>query len=528
MKQGCLKTGCLWLFVYPLLFVFALTGLGFYGVAIAIIGATLAFYSSGFRDWLITQRGYARRLSKLPGLGSTSPTTLAVATLAYLLPLSAFGWLLMAGVFSDIGTTLIAAMMGIFGIGFLYGWLIHGWGLTPATVDVTADVKVAEARYFQRIEQLDQIKALDPIAFERFVGSLFERMGYIVQTTAVSGDEGVDLSLRRENKTAIVQCKCYEGAVGQPIVRDLYGAMVHNRADEAYLVTTGAISLPAQQWAAGKPIHLVDGNTLVEWVETFKETIKEPEGAKEPPTSVKFSLDAAANFLRQNVIAAGALVVALILPICCCLAGLLAFYHPAATPTATPTPTMTPIPSPTQAPTIAPAIVPATPTATAIITPSPTPEAMPTDTPVPTQSPPTETPTTVPLTPTSLPPTVTPIPTDTPIPVPTATPQLVASYQASAWVSVPNPSRRSNQTVFGQLTRDGVGVAGAQMYCVVHYKTTDHRWPESGFEITGGDGVASVTFNIGGASSGYTVEVDVYLIHEGQTYRAVTSFTPQY
>ncbi len=82
--------------------------------------------------------------------------------------------------------------------------------------------------------------------------------------------------------------------------------------------------------------------------------------------------------------------------------------------------------------------------------------------------------------------------------------------------------------MFGQLTRDGVGIAGAQMYCVVHYKTTDHRWPESGFETTGEDGTASVTFNIGGASSGYTVDVDVYLIYEGQTYRAVTSFTPQY
>ena len=73
-----------------------------------------------------------------------------------------------------------------------------------------------------------------------------------------------------------------------------------------------------------------------------------------------------------------------------------------------------------------------------------------------------------------------------------------------------------------------MGVAGAQMYCVVNYKTTDHRWPENGFEMTGGDGVASITFSIGGATSGYTVDVDVYLIYEGKTYRAATSFTPQY
>jgi hypothetical protein len=66
------------------------------------------------------------------------------------------------------------------------------------------------------------------------------------------------------------------------------------------------------------------------------------------------------------------------------------------------------------------------------------------------------------------------------------------------------------------------------MYCVAHYKTTNTRWPENGFEVTGGDGTASVTFNTGGATSGYTVAVDVYLIYGGQTYHAVTSFTPQY
>jgi len=70
MKQGYLKKGCLWLFVYPLLFVLALTGLGFYGIAIAIIGATLAFYSSGFRGladystWLRTPFIQATRIGK--------------------------------------------------------------------------------------------------------------------------------------------------------------------------------------------------------------------------------------------------------------------------------------------------------------------------------------------------------------------------------------------------------------------------------------------------------------------------------
>ena len=91
-------------------------------------------------------------------------------------------------------------------------------------------------------------------------------MGYEVQTTALSGDDGIDLILYRGNHLAIVQCKRYNGTVGQPVIRDLYGAMVHNRAYEGYLVTTGAISMPARQWAANKTIHLIDGNVLLEWI----------------------------------------------------------------------------------------------------------------------------------------------------------------------------------------------------------------------------------------------------------------------
>jgi hypothetical protein len=42
--------------------------------------------------------------------------------------------------------------------------------------------------------------------------------------------------------------------------------MVHEQAEEAYLITTGNISLPAQTWARGKPIQLVDNTQLLEWI----------------------------------------------------------------------------------------------------------------------------------------------------------------------------------------------------------------------------------------------------------------------
>jgi restriction endonuclease Mrr len=119
---------------------------------------------------------------------------------------------------------------------------------------------------FAALRQLDEIKALDPVEFERFVGFLFEHMGYSVTTTSISGDEGIDLWIEKDAERSIVQCKRFDGQVGQPVVRDLYGEMVSCMASRAYLVTTGIFSVPAQAWATGKSIILVDGSEILEWL----------------------------------------------------------------------------------------------------------------------------------------------------------------------------------------------------------------------------------------------------------------------
>jgi rubredoxin len=126
-----------------------------------------------------------------------------------------------------------------------------------------------------RAGTLEKLRTIDPIEFEKFVGDLFEKMGYIVKTTPKTGDEGVDLFIHKNNHLAVVQCKRYRGNVGQPQLRDLFGAMLHNKASEAFLVTTGVISLPAQSWATGKPIHLVDGKMLLDWIEELNLSPKE-------------------------------------------------------------------------------------------------------------------------------------------------------------------------------------------------------------------------------------------------------------
>lgn len=110
----------------------------------------------------------------------------------------------------------------------------------------------------------DQLYALSPKAFEHYVGSLFRDKGYHVVVRGRSGDHGVDLELTgADGRRAVVQCKRYRDTVGEKIVRDLYGTLMHEGAFHAFLVTTAEISDAAEAWARGKPITLIDGPTLV-------------------------------------------------------------------------------------------------------------------------------------------------------------------------------------------------------------------------------------------------------------------------
>lgn len=119
---------------------------------------------------------------------------------------------------------------------------------------------------FSKVRRLDQLQKMDPVDFERYCGWLYELDGYKAHMTATSGDEGVDLLLKKGRETTVVQCKRYSGTVGQPTVRDLYGTQLHTKAKKSVLVTTGRISSAAESWAVNKPIELIDGNDLMAWL----------------------------------------------------------------------------------------------------------------------------------------------------------------------------------------------------------------------------------------------------------------------
>ncbi len=116
--------------------------------------------------------------------------------------------------------------------------------------------------------KLAQLSSLNPEGFEEFVAEVFEALGYDVERVGGSGDEGVDLRVRKAGLLGIVQCKYHSrSVVGSPDLQKFLGAIHHTRSHKGYFVTTSTFSLAAERFVADHPIELVDGPRLVELVQ---------------------------------------------------------------------------------------------------------------------------------------------------------------------------------------------------------------------------------------------------------------------
>ena len=118
------------------------------------------------------------------------------------------------------------------------------------------------------------IDKLSGIEFENVCQVLVEKMGFTTQTTKASGDGGIDLIAYNHQPLLsgkyIIQCKRYAGSVGEPIIRDLYGVVMSERANKGILMTTGHFTKSAIGFAEGKPIELIDGIKLKELLTQYQ------------------------------------------------------------------------------------------------------------------------------------------------------------------------------------------------------------------------------------------------------------------
>ena len=102
--------------------------------------------------------------------------------------------------------------------------------------------------------------------FEDYVSNILRNMGFEIEQTTYSNDGGIDI-VANYNKPIfsgryIVQCKNWQGNVGAPEIRDLYGVVMDQRANKGILITPSDFTEQAYEFAKGKNIELINGVVL--------------------------------------------------------------------------------------------------------------------------------------------------------------------------------------------------------------------------------------------------------------------------
>lgn len=112
---------------------------------------------------------------------------------------------------------------------------------------------------------IDSLRHMSWRQFEQLAGEAFRRQGYAIEETGLGGaDGGIDLILRKNGQTMLVQCKQWQNRqVGVKVVREMYGLLVHHKAAAVKIVALGDYTPDAHRFARGKPIELIHGGELI-------------------------------------------------------------------------------------------------------------------------------------------------------------------------------------------------------------------------------------------------------------------------
>ena len=111
---------------------------------------------------------------------------------------------------------------------------------------------------------LASLRDLPSKRFEDVLAEAYRRQGYGVEEMLGGGaDGGVNLLLRKDGHSVVVQCKRWKDKpVPVQVVRELYGVMIDRQASAAKIVATTSFTQDAVAFARGKPIELVDSKAL--------------------------------------------------------------------------------------------------------------------------------------------------------------------------------------------------------------------------------------------------------------------------
>ncbi len=143
--------------------------------------------------------------------------------------------------------------------------------ITLASLGLIAVVlfkRKSKRTFFESKNSLEKIRSLTPVQFENYICHIFDKLGFTTERVGGPNDGGIDVIATKNGVKHYIQCKKFiSSQVTVGAMRDFYGAVVDKLTGaKAYFITTNVFTLEAEKFVEGKPIELIDGNKLMEYV----------------------------------------------------------------------------------------------------------------------------------------------------------------------------------------------------------------------------------------------------------------------
>ncbi len=113
------------------------------------------------------------------------------------------------------------------------------------------------------------IDTLSGHEFEVFVSSLFQKMGFVVEHTKLSGDQGADVVLSRLGEKTVIQVKRSSSRVGNKAVQQVLGSISLYKAEKGMVVSNNFYTRSAVSLATANRIELVDRDQLLQLIKMY-------------------------------------------------------------------------------------------------------------------------------------------------------------------------------------------------------------------------------------------------------------------
>lgn len=116
---------------------------------------------------------------------------------------------------------------------------------------------------------LEEIDSMNGFKFEGLLKHLFERMGYTVEQTKLTGDQGADLVVSKFGEITVIQAKRSKSKIGNEAIQEVVASISYYNAQKGMVVTNNYFTVSAKELAKSNKVSLIDRDNLRKLVEEY-------------------------------------------------------------------------------------------------------------------------------------------------------------------------------------------------------------------------------------------------------------------